>query len=256
MSKIAVSGNTDFDKDVLSYKQKEAEVGQTLILGIRDLGLILEEKRDKWKEKGRWGEYLEKIGRSQAWANQCIRIAEYSQTNMKALLNADLTKWRRVNDFIALPDAMKKEVSKRIDGESVSDSDFKEVVEGVKDDLSDEVPEEITRTPKAEAKILDAIILPKSVQKTISSDVEESAKEILKEMQEGNEVFTKASEDFVSALLHVNMGIKELQKLAEKNKLSDDEKSYWKRTISLAAKTLKDVSTVIGQVEEAGEDAE
>lgn len=244
---------SDFEKDIQAYKEKEQEVARTFVLGVRDLGEILLEQREKWKPHGRWGEYLEQIGRSQAWANQCVRLYEYSKTNMKALMNADLSNWRRVNDFIALPDKAKKEVSKRIAGEDVSNDEFNDVVDDVKEDIE----EDISRTPREEERILESLVLPKSVQKTIEGDMGDTAKDILKDMQEQNDVFTKASEGFVESLLHINLGVKELAKLSENNKLSDDEKKYWKRTISLAAKALKDISTKVGAIDaEESEDEE
>lgn len=147
---------TDLEKDINFYKEKEKRVAENFLVGIMQLGGLLKKAKDKWKQKGKWTEYLENIGKSMAGANQFIRMYEYAKKHLAEIKNAELTNWSRVNSFLALPEELRLKLAEEIGGKEIEAKDFEKKMIAVR---GKEVPEsEMREEEEKENECLKTIV--------------------------------------------------------------------------------------------------
>jgi hypothetical protein len=208
----------DFDNDVQEFKNVEREMFVQFIKGLIQLGEVLKRQRDKWKPHKRWSQYLNTIDKTLPYANQCIRIYEYSLKNMSTLLKVDLTNWHKVNMFLALSDEAKNEMAEQIDGQETTTEEFMDKIGETKEDN-----EEIV-TPDDGGKWQDL------VSSASFSDLPFMAKELLKQLNKNGHNFSKNCLIIVEGFLGLGKANKELTK-ANFKALTVEERKFWKKQI-------------------------
>lgn len=208
---------SEFDNDITEYKEAEKRVADNFIFGVIELGKILKEKRDKYKPKGQWTEYLDEINKSMAGANQFIRIFEYSEANKKEFWLLNLTNWERINKFLALPEPLRLQLAQEISGQQISDEEFKDNLQKIKG----EMPEEELNPSKDIDKWVDG---------AITNSFSRNAKLIVEQMNKQNPDITKESIPIVKGLLHLTMGMQYLD-YSNIIMLNKKEKKEWLKMI-------------------------
>lgn len=185
---------TDFSNDLTEYRETEKMIAEDFITGILRLGKILKEKRDKWKPKNRWTEYLENINKSMAGANQFIRLYEYSEKHLQELVSVNLTKWERINYFLALPEPLRLQLAQEINGQSITDPEFKANLENIKNEL----PKEVINPKDPLEKIIDQILYNR---------IEASAKALFELLRKKNKAVTEKSIPIIKGNLYLGRGM-------------------------------------------------
>jgi len=215
---------TDFEADVAEYRSMEAKITQDFLNGVMRLGEILKRQRDKYKPKKQWLEYLEKVGRTVTTANQFIRIYEYSETNLKTLMSANLTGWEKLNTFLALPEELREKLALEIQGHEVTAEEFRDKVIDIKDDENtDETIDDKDLLPIDDS-------LAEMIGQSTLADIHFMAKKLIEEFNKIGKEFSPGCVVIAEGFLGMEKAIRDLDKTNFK-KLSAPEKKYWKKVI-------------------------
>ena len=218
--------SSDFDEDVAEFNDAEKNVIVTFTESNIKLGEVLKRQRDKWKPLQRWTEYLNTINRTLPYVNQRIRLYEYSLNNMETVLKLNLTNWHKTNVALALSDDLKDKLAESIDGKEVSNEEFRETINEVKD------PEdELVETPEDNSQWQEL------VSSASFSDIPFMAKEILKQLTSAGYNFSVKCLPIIEGFLGLGKANKELKKENFKL-LSTEEKKFWKKKIAEQLDTL------------------
>lgn len=215
---------SELDEDVTSYKQREKEVTKEFLLGVIELGNILRMQRDKWKSKGKWIEYLEKIGKHVSGANQMIRLYEYSLEHKKEILKSNLTNWNKVNLFLALEDEEKLKLADAIDGKDVSSDAFREEVKTIKNVPPHELIE-LDPLPESSLKLDDSSKFMELLDDVILTSSSVDVAKVLAELQKEFPFITEKSEAIATAYFFIQ---KAIGMLIDKPHLNDEERSFFR----------------------------
>ena len=101
-----------FDVSVFSKKEKKFALG--FVEHVIEIGLFLEEMRDKWKKTKRWEEYLESIGHKKMMASRYIRTAKLFKKTPEVIDSFLLYSWKRVDLFLSLSDDERSDLLEKL----------------------------------------------------------------------------------------------------------------------------------------------
>lgn len=226
-----------FDKAVEKYRMKEKQVSKNFLTGILELGAILKKEREIWKPQMMWTDYLEKIGRSMAGANQFIRLYEYSENHSKELYRLDLTNWHRINMFLTLPDNLKAKLAQMGD----EDKNFEEKFEDVKmeelDDLDMDIQEEVD-AKTAYTRMVENI--KQATQVTFENFDQLVERTLDVGMQADPTRITKHSFDALKSELLMKSATKALSSKKHTRYMKPKEKAFWIKELRESRKMLNE----------------
>lgn len=228
----------DLEIAVSEYRGAEKMVQENFIKGILHLGKILREQRDIWKPEQRWVEFLEKVGKSLAGANQFIRLYEYSIKNLKDIQKAQLTNWEKVNLFLSVPEDMREKFAEAIaNGEITASEDFALAAKQAKEtDLSDEIilekisPDEMNQKDiKSFKNRLDTMLENEVLERQLDSIINSRVRKEIGSVQ-----FSKELKPYIEIAVLIDIASKKIKPDTFTN-LSDKERALVEDKIAKVA---------------------
>lgn len=248
--------NKEIEKDIATYKHAEENITKSFINSIIQLGEILATAKEKYKEERAWNRYLLGIGRSLMHANQFIRIYDYSKTNMKTLLESNITGWNQAYTFLSLPDEVKQEFKElsKMPGKKMKETAkaLRNLKKSTKEEVEDTEVEEpevevIADGDKVEHIEMDVPINPidnselnlrEIIGNSTLVDTHFMAKHVIKEFNKTDSEFSQKCLPMVEGVLNIEKMLKELDNKNFKKSLSDKELRYWSTQLKIQAKRL------------------
>ncbi len=240
---VVMVDETEFEKDVLEYKDAELESAKLFINNLIKLGSILEAKKQKYIKDDEWYKYLKHIGKAPSAAGQLVRLFDYSKKNLKALLDSNITNWAKLNYFLTLPDDAKVELSEELQGADLDSKNFIDKAKNIKKkhtevetetlDESDVDNEDMEIGNQTEVENTELTAANLNLEEIINNskfvDTHFMAKHVLRECNESGEIeFSDHCMPFVETVLEMEKLIQEGSKTTLLKKLSQAEKEYWK----------------------------
>lgn len=247
--------NQEIEKDAAEYKHAEENVTKSFINSIIQLGEILSTTKEKYKEERVWNRYLSAIGRSLMHVNQFIRIYEYSKTDMKTLLEANITNWNQAYTFLTLPEDAKQDFKELAQMSGKKMKDTAKAIKNLKKQSKEEIEDTAVEEPEVEViedKVehieMDVPINPidnseLNLKEVIGNstlvDTHFMAKHVLKEFNKTSDTdFSQKCLPMVEGVLNIEKMLKELENKNFKKSLSDKELKYWSTQLKIQAKRL------------------
>ena len=228
-----------FDNAISEYKNTEMHLKQNFIQGVIKLGEILKRHRDVFKPDKKWTKYLQEIEVNVSTARQFIRIFEYGEKDMKNLLACNITGWGKLQSFLSLPEELKDQVASAVDGQEVSTDEFKDVVDDIKSDDSENL----------EIGIDDELELGNLIGNSSLIDLHFLAKQVLKEMNKQDEFnFSNNCLPIIEAFLGTQKIKRDLEDKVVK-KLTKEESNYWLKQIYVQLNNLLKLIDLYAPVE-------
>jgi len=221
----------EFESGVLEYQEAETKALIDFAYNVANLGKILKKQRDKWKPEKLWTEYLNRIGKTLPYANQCIRWHEYNELHPEAIPKLKFDNWYKINLFLALTDNKREEVVELVpslptENGVVSNTDFSGMVSSIKDRVEEKGVEEKEMVEIQEEKTEWGDI----VKTSSFSDIPFLSKKVLEELNGVGYAFSENCLVIIEGFLSLSKATKDLEKEQFK-KLSPGEKKFWKKKL-------------------------
>ena len=247
--------NADLSNDVNQYLILQRSIVKDFLGGVIKLGEYLSNMKDKYGLTDNFDKFLSEIKYSKSTAFQYIKLYSYAKTNLQELLNANFSGWSKLQDFLYLPDALKKEFLQSIEGQELSNKEFKDKTEELKNkhkkqDINEEIEiPEMESSSQVEIQHKELEEFEKMHNSTILDfedivedaslvDTKFMAKQLLKELSKsGNATFSDSCLVLAETVLSMEKLQREINKKDLKKALSTEELEYW--SIQLKAQLLK-----------------